>query len=116
MLSHPRTRLKLPPWRYLQMPSIRRELARIIRYVRLEASRNFCLPGGADGQLLGRRRIIVVAMRTSHILDLLNVEDPSRGRVRFVTARGTRDTTFAHLWSLSLRMADAVHATIPKGC
>jgi acyl-CoA synthetase (AMP-forming)/AMP-acid ligase II len=50
-----------------------------------------------------------------HILELLCVTDPAQCHVRLVTPGGSRDTSFAELWSLSSRMARAIDAVVRPG-
>lgn len=54
-------------------------------------------------------------MKTGHILELLSAVERDRGRVQFVTPRGTRETSFADLWSLSSRTAWAIQREAPSG-
>jgi acyl-CoA synthetase (AMP-forming)/AMP-acid ligase II len=50
-----------------------------------------------------------------HILELLSVASPGQCHVRLVTPGGTRDTSFAALWSLSARAGRAIDEAIPPG-
>jgi len=50
-----------------------------------------------------------------HILALLSRGAETDCHVQFVTPRGSRETTFGDLWSLSSRAARAVSRRIPDG-
>jgi acyl-CoA synthetase (AMP-forming)/AMP-acid ligase II len=51
-----------------------------------------------------------------HVLDWLGrAGDRAQCHVQFVTPRGTVDTSFSEIWSLSTRMASAVPAAVPTG-
>jgi acyl-CoA synthetase (AMP-forming)/AMP-acid ligase II len=55
------------------------------------------------------------SLESRHLLDLLNVGNRAQCHVQFVTPRGTTDTNFADLWSLSGRMTGAIRKAVPDG-
>jgi acyl-CoA synthetase (AMP-forming)/AMP-acid ligase II len=54
-------------------------------------------------------------MRNRHIFELISAAERDRGYVRFVTPRGSQETSFADLWALSSHAAHAVRTRVPSG-